>query len=473
MSGRVDFSRALFRGLLGGLMVLVVLNGWASLTTTNRMRVVEGTDAAQYDKLARGLEANRGFSSAGPPFEPTFYREPGYPLFLALAYRLSGDNQDVAAAAQVVVLAVSAGLTAVLGARLFGPLAGLAAGAVLGFSPELATYASTMLSETLFTFLLLATIVMAVRARESRRPIDLLLVGVGLGIAAFTRAFALALVVPLALLLAFDGRPTRLLPVIRRSGLVVVGVALVLTPWVARNWVAVGRPALTSRSGVVVIRRAPRAAEPLSAYAGWLQAAAWRVANPLSNSLVPMERFQWGPEPEENALWDFDVNEAVRYYNRYDPVCQAAPDWDACANDIGWAFFRKYPLQYIAQSVFELVKLNFAPFPSPAGSFHNVTLWFAVLSGVAFAVGRKLNRLHAVALVALGTYVAAAVTVDTQTRYILPMLPVYALFATALPAAVLDWLVRGARRMLGQTEAVAASGASSASSSRRYSRTVS
>jgi hypothetical protein len=275
------------------------------------------------------------------------------------------------------------------------------------------------------------------------------------------------------LLLAFDGRKTRLLPFVTRAALVGVGVAVVLTPWVIRNWVAVGRPALTSRSGVVVIRRAPRAAEPLSAYPAWLQVAAWRIANPVSNSIVPMERFQWGPEPEDNALWDFDVNEAVRYYNRYDPVCQAAADWDACANDIGWAFFRKYPLQYIAQSAFEVVKLNFAPVPSPAGSFHNVTLWFAILSGVAFAIGRKFGRLHGVVLLTLGTYIAAAVTVDTQTRYILPMLPVYAIFATALPAAVLEWLLRGARRLIGQTEAVATSGASSASSSRRYSRTVS
>src|SRR5207253_4796919 len=132
MIWRVDLARALFRGLLGGLLILVVLNGWASLTSSNRTRVVEGTDAGQYDKLARGLEADRGFSSAGPPFDPTFYREPGYPLFLALAYRLSNDNLDATAAAQVTVLALSAGITAALGARLFGPLAGLSAGALLG-----------------------------------------------------------------------------------------------------------------------------------------------------------------------------------------------------------------------------------------------------------------------------------------------------------------------------------------------------
>jgi 4-amino-4-deoxy-L-arabinose transferase-like glycosyltransferase len=446
--GRVDLSRAVFRGFLGGLLVLIVLNGWASLGTTNRTRVVEGTDAAQYDKLARGLETDRGFSSDGPPFDPTFYREPGYPLFLALGYRLSGDNQDVVAMVQVGVLALTAGLTAMLGARLFGPLAGLAAGGLLGFSPEAVNYASTLLSETLFTFFLIATLGLAVRAREGRRVGDILLVGLGLGIAALTRAFALGLVVPLALALAWDGRRTRPYVFLTRAGLVVAGAVLVLAPWVVRNWVAVGRPALTSRSGVVVIRRMPRAAEPASAYAGWLQAAAWRVANPISNLVVPMERFQWGPEPEDNALWDFDVNEAVRYFNRYDPVCQAAPDWDACANEIGMAFVRKYPLQYLVQSGFEVVKLNFAPFPSPAGSVHNITVWLALLSGGVFAVRRRLNRLHGVVLVALGVYVGSAVLVDTQTRYSVPLLPVYAAFATAAPAAMLAWLARGGARVM-------------------------
>ena len=460
MRRRPDFARAAFRGLLGGLLVLVVLNGWASLGTTNRTRVVEGTDAAQYDKLARGLEADRGFSTDGPPFEPTFYREPGYPLFVALAYRLSGDNQDVAAMLQVVVLALTVGLTAAVGARLFGAVAGLAGGALLGFSPEPLNYASTLLSETLFTFFLVATLAFAIRAREHRRPVDLLLVGLGLGVSAFTRAFALGLVLPLALALAWDGRRTRLQPLLTRAGLVVVGAGLVLAPWVIRNWVAVGRPALTSRSGVVVIRRMPRAAEPASAYMNWLRAAAWRVTNPISDMLVPMERFQWGPEPEDNLLWDFDVNEAVRYFNRYDPVCQAAPDWDACANEIGTAFVRKYPLQYLAQSAFEVVKLNFAPFPSPAGSAHNITVWLALVSGGVLAARRRLNRLHGVVLLALGVYVGAAVLVDTQTRYIVPMLPVYAAFATAAPASMLEWLARrGAlsfRRLLRPERAAAA-----------------
>jgi hypothetical protein len=167
------------------------------------------------------------------------------------------------------------------------------------------------------------------------------------------------------------------------------------------------------------------------------------MTNPISNNFVPMERFQWGPEPEDSALWDFDVNESVRYLKRYDPVCQAAPDWDACANDIGMAFIRKYPLQYVAQSAFEVVKLNFAPFPSPPGSVHNITIWLALVSGLVLAAFRRLNRLHGVLLLTLGVYVGAAVLVDTQTRYIVPMLPVYAAFAAALPAALVGGLARG------------------------------
>ncbi len=444
MTGLSARAYLIFLATVLALMAAVALAGLPTLQT-NTTRLLPGTDAAQYDLFARNLEANRGFSSDGPPFEPTVYREPGYPLFVAVVYRLTHDNADVVAAAQILVLALISGLVAMLGARLFSPLTGLVAGGLIGFSPELTNYASWVLSETLFTFLLVASLALAARAQRTGRGSDYLAVGVGLGLSMLVRAIAGSLVLPVGLLLAYGERRSGWRRVLLHLALLGVGAAVVVAPWLARNWAATGRPAFTSRSGVVIVRRAPRAAEPASMYPGWVRAAAWMATNPLSNLIVPIERFQWGPEIEDNAIWDFHVNESVRYMNRYDAVCRAAPSWDDCATEIGLAFFRAYPVQYLAQSAFELVKLHFAPLPSQPGTVHNVTVWLAFLGIAGVAVRRRIAAGRALVLGTVAVYVALSVLVDAQERYILPVLPIYAIFAAALPAALVEWAWRRIR----------------------------
>jgi hypothetical protein len=130
------------------------------------------------------------------------------------------------------------------------------------------------------------------------------------------------------------------------------------------------------------------------------------------------------------------VNDSVRLQDRYDAVCQASPDWDDFANDVGAAFFRKYPLQYLVQSVFEFVKLNFAPLPGVQALVHNATIWLALGTLVWLAAQRRIKAAHAVIVVPLVVYVGVSILVDTQVRYILPMLPVYAVLA-AVPLAPL------------------------------------
>jgi 4-amino-4-deoxy-L-arabinose transferase-like glycosyltransferase len=440
------------------VVLLAVFAAGLAMFGISPTRVVEGTDAPQYDKYALTLEADRGFSSwGGPPFEPTIYREPLYPLFVATAYRLSGDNADLVALVQVVLVALTALLTFVMGTRLFGPPVALIAAALAGLSPQLLHLATSVLSEVLFTFLLTASLALALHTQRSGRRRDHLMVGIGLGLAIMVRAIAGTLVPVFALLLAFGGQQTtsRRERLIVRPLLVLVGVALVVSPWVVRNWNAVGRPALTSRSGVVVIRRAPKAGESAEAYARWFPAAIWVATNPISHLLVPISQFQWGPRVEDNLIWDFHVNDSVRFQDRYDPVCRASPSWDDCANDVGAAFVRKYPLQYALQSGFEFIKLHFEPLPGRQAVVHNATIWLALGSLAWLVTRRRLRRTHLLLVGPVVVYVGVSVLVDTQVRYIVPMLPVYSILAAvplARAAETLGALVtRRARRALGRS----------------------
>jgi 4-amino-4-deoxy-L-arabinose transferase-like glycosyltransferase len=409
----------------------------------NPDRIVPGTDSEQYDLMARQLIAGHGLTlDAQPPFAPTLFREPGYPLFVAALYRLDGMQVDPIVAAQAVLLGLTAGFTALVGMRLFGTVPGLIGGALFGLNSEADHYAHWLLTEVPFTFLLLASLALALRAQaDGRRRRDFLACGIGLGLAALVRVIASALVLPIGVVLALTATRDQRLP---KLGLFILGFAVVVAPWVGRNVVTFGDPTISGRLGVNLIRRSPRAAEPLSAYPEWIIASVWMATNPISNLVYPISRFQWGPSYEDNLIWDFHVNDMVRYNQRYEPVCQPQPDPDACYADIGLAFVRAYPVGYAVQSIFALVTLLFAPLPGPQALEHNGLVWLGLAAAIVLALRRRLGAPHALILTALGTYVGASILVDTQQRYLVPMLPILAILAavpvTDLLRRLLVWL---------------------------------
>lgn len=433
-----------FRRLLALLAVVAVANALL-MARLNPDRIVEGTDSPQYDLIAKNLLEGHGFSfSSAPPYAATVYREPMYPAFVAALYAASGRSLDMVMMAQAALVGLTAVATALLGTHLFGRAEGVLAGFILALSTEMAHYAHWLLSEALFTWLFVLLLGLALVAQASGRRLDHAAVGALLGLAILTRVIAASVAVPLVLGLALlPGTAVRRVPnaAATRAVLVMGAAALVLAPWLLRNTEVIGRPVLTSRGGVNLLRRAPRVAEPPEVIARWAVASVWIATNPLSHVVYPLARFQWGERPEENLIWDFHVNEGVRYLERYDPVCRAQPDWEACATEIGLAFATKYPVQFVAQSLFEVVKLHFQPLPGIQALVHNATVWLGAAGVVAAGRRRQLGRPHALVLLATGGYVGASVVVDTQVRYLLPVLPVYICFA----AALLLHLVRGAR----------------------------
>jgi len=335
---------------------------------------------------------------------------------------------------QAILLGLAAGLTATLGMRLFGPVPGMIGGALFGINSESAHYAHWLLSEVPFTFLLLAVLVLALRCQSGQRQADFVACGIGLGLATMMRVIAGALVIPLSLglVLSATGRSRRQRA--QQIGLLVIGFSVVIAPWVGRNLDTFGQVTFSSRLGGNLIRRAARAAEPLDAYPAWLAASVWMATNPLSNLVYPISRFQWGPENEDNLIWDFHVNDQVRYIGRYEPVCQARPDTDACYAEIGLAFVQAYPIGYAVQSFFALVLLLFAPLPGPQALEHNGLVWLGLIGMFGMFASRRLGSPHWLVLGLLGAYVGASIVVDTQVRYLLPVLPIFAVFG-GVPAA--------------------------------------
>ena len=169
----------------------------------------------------------------GNQFEPELRRPPGYAFFAAGTILVLGEELRALVFAQHLLGVATAMLTYLLGRVTFGRPAGLAAGLLVALNGALVLSGQSVMTETLFTFLLVATLLALLLAGRSGRWGWALLAGIALGAAALTRPVAQALVilVPLAFLV-YTRRPW---PVVRGTALVGIGFALVLVPWMVRN----------------------------------------------------------------------------------------------------------------------------------------------------------------------------------------------------------------------------------------------
>lgn len=206
------------------------------------------SDSGAYHDIATHLAAGDGYAfspshqfpwmrdALGSP-HPTALRSPGYPVFLSLFYR-AGLGPFGASAANAVLAALTAWLMYRLSRRigLDDRAACIAIGAYLLY-PPFNLYAAQLMTENLFIPLLLAGMLMVVRALDRGSLAEAAGAGLALGLAALTR--------PVAYLL-----PLALAPVLwRRGGRSTVGIwampalafGLAVAPWVVRNELVFGR----------------------------------------------------------------------------------------------------------------------------------------------------------------------------------------------------------------------------------------
>ncbi len=219
--------------------------------------VVEG-DAIEYDLLGRALADRGRFQyDAGSPvahrrtiaWTPETLRTPGYPLFVALFYRLFGPLPGIPILFQLLL---EAGTCLLIATAFRGALGVRGAGvAALAYAlhPSAALFSNLLYSEALFTFVLVAAFAVLARAlagRPERRGLGLVTAaGLLFGLAALVRPVLLPLlpVLAVAVLLVWRRRWPR-------AALGVLGLALLfalpLLPWALRNRAAYGHASLST-----------------------------------------------------------------------------------------------------------------------------------------------------------------------------------------------------------------------------------
>lgn len=211
------------------------------------------TDQRGYQRLGEALATTGRFTryADADAFVPEVIRTPGYPVFVALVYRLFGVGNNLAVAiAQVFVFGAVCVLAFALARRAAGERAGRVAAAMAALYPPLPYFGSLILTELWATFVATLAMLWCVRACQHQRVRDYAIAGVLCSATTLVRpAFVLmpfffAFAVPLLV------RSERSAAALRGWAVLVVAAVLTLTPWFAYNYVNLGQLTLSPAGGI-------------------------------------------------------------------------------------------------------------------------------------------------------------------------------------------------------------------------------
>jgi 4-amino-4-deoxy-L-arabinose transferase-like glycosyltransferase len=225
-----------YRWMLLVLLVCIeafVVLRWSHLS---EIALANGDDIEYHNLAVNLIQSHRFSAAAGPPFELTASKPPGYPLFLAFAYSISGYSFAFLRVCQFTLLAAASVLLYATAKEVVDKQSALITGLWCATYPAFWGMALRHMTEILSVFLMTAFVWLLTRAmRQSSLPsLDYSSVGIALAASVLVRAsFALLLLPTAALLVRNDERGFRG----RRRPLLflVLSFCLAVAPWIARN----------------------------------------------------------------------------------------------------------------------------------------------------------------------------------------------------------------------------------------------
>lgn len=222
-------------GLLVTVLVALVARLWYWVRLTPDY--VPRSDAAHYHEIAFRVADGLGVAHQYPQLfdHPTAFRPPLYPLVLGGLYNLFGKEVVVGRVLSLVLGIGVVALTYLLVDRVAGWVAALVSGLAVALYPPLVANDTLLLTEPLSLLVMLAML----HLLESRRWAW---AGVACGLLVLSRPSAQLVVVVVALWLLWQ------LGWKRALGFAGV-TAVVVAPWIVRNWIEVGSPVLVTSNG--------------------------------------------------------------------------------------------------------------------------------------------------------------------------------------------------------------------------------
>lgn len=201
---------------------------------------VVAEDSAEYADLAQSLVRGNGFSMNG---QLETLRTPGYPVFVA-AIEEVGRSYFAVTFVQIFVIFLAALVVRRIGMRFSSRNVGEATAVLLLLNPATITLTLLIYSDILFLLLFMSGFYAALSLERERFLPKILLVSLLFGLAIYVRPIGLlAIPIFIAPIVA-----SRLAPSLKwkATGMLLVCLLLLMSPWMARNYVRTGVFSYTS-----------------------------------------------------------------------------------------------------------------------------------------------------------------------------------------------------------------------------------
>ncbi len=406
------------------------------------------SDAWLYYLLAVNVSEGRGYSIAengahlGGTIVPFMGREPLYSLLLAAMFVVTGPSLVAVFLLQVVLLGLTGLLVFLIGREITGSHRfGVIVGAATSAFPTLANYTALVLREMFFTFLVAAALYLTLRALRTARGWVFCGAGVAWGLAVLCRAVVLPLPILLVgyavVFVARGGRGR--LRALRQGAVMLVTIAVVLSPWSVRNFIVFGQPGLTPRSSAHFLLRARRV---LLSDAEMKMYALYAVSETLANKVYPGLNLR---SVGDGYFYQANAAHVAELRARFVTEAELADAMSREASEL----VRTHPGRYALTGLIELVKFNnyshvpllaeramearfggTAVLPALRGVFKTLGfLWlFVVVAGCAVLWRRGWGLVVFV----IGYFNLVHTIVDSIGRYAVPIIPYYLLVGSAM-----------------------------------------
>ncbi len=209
------------------------------------------TDFMWYHVKGVELSQGKGFLNGiypyytGTPGNPTAFRPIGYPGTLALLYLIFGSNLIVGKLFNVVLSTLIMFLTYKLAKQFFNEKIALISLVLFAFSPLAIAYNSIHCSEILFSALLMLSIYLFFNKNNP------FLIGLLIGYLTLVRPIGMFIPAIYALFM-FIKKDLNLKKKIIYIVSFAAAVAVVVAPWIIRNYIVFGEPVFSTNGGYVI-----------------------------------------------------------------------------------------------------------------------------------------------------------------------------------------------------------------------------
>ena len=308
------------------------------------------SDEVQYETLGWNLAFGHGYSlSLTAPYEPTAIREPVYPLFIAFIYKIFGRQYLFIYIGQISIFCLSCILIFKIYKELFELKTAKYSAFLTTVCPTLSSYSVIFYSESLFIFLLSLTVYFAILAKKTENKKWFIAVGVTMGLVILTKAVMFFFPIFIVIFFLLSRNKNLNIAYIANIILFIFSIAIILTPWILRNYSLFGIKSLaSSRAEIILLSRAMKTDYSLEKIK---MAYVYGFSEYLGSKLFPM-----AIEKSRDFLLDDDH---VAYKMEKELLGQGYTQKEVSSMLRKKAItkIKRHPFKYILQTPFEFFKM--------------------------------------------------------------------------------------------------------------------